>query len=235
MRIRARWALFCALAVMAAPAAHAQFAVIDATSLAQLVRQLATMQQQLVTLDSQLRQAQAAYAAMTGSRGMQNLLAGVNRNYLPADWGSLMAARGGLGGGYPALGASVQGNVAANAVLTPAQVAALSPAEQAQLTSDRQNDALLEATVQQALSSTSSRFADLSQLISALGTASDAKATLDLTARIGAEQAMVANDAAKLQVLYQAARVEQQIADQQAQEEAIAGIGSLRSLPAMGL
>ncbi len=235
MRIRARWALFCALAVMAAPAAHAQFAVIDATSLAQLVRQLATMQQQLVTLDSQLRQAQAAYAAMTGSRGMQNLLAGVNRNYLPADWGSLMAARGGLGGGYPALGASVQGNVAANAVLTPAQVAALSPAEQAQLTSDRQNAALLEATVQQALSSTSSRFADLSQLISALGTASDAKATLDLTARIGAEQAMVANDAAKLQVLYQAARVEQQIADQQAQEEAIAGIGSLRSLPAMGL
>ncbi|MGH8254612.1 MAG: type IV secretion system protein [Steroidobacteraceae bacterium] len=223
------------LAVLAAPVVHAQFAVIDAASITQLVRQVTTMEQQLTTLESQLRQAQAQTQAITGDRGMENLLPGVNRNYLPTDWAALMAAANQTSGAYPALSASVQSNIAANAVLTPAQVASLSTSEQAQLTAHRQSAALLQATVQQALATTSARFASLQQLISAIGTAQDAKASLDLQARIGAEQAMFVNDQTKLQVLYQAAQAQALVQQERTQEAAIAGIGSLRDLPAMGL
>jgi len=223
------------LALIGMPLAHAQFAVIDAASIAQLVRQLATMQQQLTQLENQLREAQAQYAAITGDRGMENLLSGVNRNYLPTDWGSLMAAVNQSGSSYPALSASVQTNINSNAVLSASQVGSLSTSEQAQLLADRQTTAMLEATVQQALSTTSSRFASLQQLISAIGTAQDAKASLDLQARVAAEETMVQNDQTKLQVLYQAAQAQQWIQGERASEQAISDIGSLRALPPMGL
>ncbi|HVA19584.1 MAG TPA: type IV secretion system protein [Solirubrobacteraceae bacterium] len=223
------------LAILIAPMAHAQFAVIDAASIVQLVRQVATMEQQLTTLESQLRQAQAQYQAITGDRGMQNLLSGVNRNYLPTDWASLMAAVNHTGSTYPALSASIQGNIQTNAVLSASQVASLSAAEQAQLVSDRQTASLLEATVQQALSTTSARFASLQQLIAAIGTTADAKASLDLQTRIAAEQAMLQNDQSKLQVLYQAAQAQAWVQQERVREQAIAGIGSMRDLPAMGL
>ena len=58
-----------------------------------------------------------------------------------------------------------------NAVLTPAQVAALSPTEQAQLAAARQSAALLQATSRAALANSSDRFASLQQLISAIGSA----------------------------------------------------------------
>jgi type IV secretion system protein VirB5 len=146
-----------------------------------------------------------------------------------------MAAVNQTGNAYPALAAGVLNNLNANAVLSPAQVAMLSGAQQAQLLADRQTVALLEATVQQALSTTSTRFASLQQLIGAIGTAQDAKASADLQARIAAEQGMVANDQSKLQVLYQAAQAQAWIQQQSTREQAIASIGSLRNLPAMGL
>jgi type IV secretion system protein VirB5 len=227
------WALVLLLSTMRA--AHAQFAVIDVASIAQLMQQLATMEQQLATLDNQLQQAQQQYQAITGGRGMQNLLVGVNRNYLPTDWASLMAAVNGQGGPFPALAAAVQNNLNANAVLSGAQVASLSATERAQLLADRQTGALLQATVQQALATASGRFASLQQLIGAIGAAQDAKGALDLEARISAEQAMLANDQSKLEVLYQAAQAQRWVEEQRARERSLADIGSLRALPAMGL
>ena len=58
---------------------------------------------------------------------------------------------------------------------------------------------------------------------------------LDLQARIGAEQAMLQNEHTKLMVLYQAAQAEEVARRQRASELAIANIGSLRRLPAIGL
>jgi type IV secretion system protein VirB5 len=223
------------LLMLSAPVAHAQFAVIDVASLTQLVKQFATMEQQLTTLESQLRQAVQQYQAITGDRGMENLLSGIQRNYLPTDWPSLMAAVNQTGGAYPTFSAGVQGNISANAVLTPAQIAALSGSQQTQLLADRQTVALLQATVQQALATTSNRFASLQQLISAIGTAQDAKGALDLETRISAEQGMLANDQSKLQVLYQAAQAQSWLQQQRTREQAISDIGSLRNLPAMGL
>ena len=223
------------LALAGTRPAHAQFAVIDVASLTQLIQEYQTLQQQLSIAQSQLSQAQSAYAAMTGGRGMQNLLSGVTRNYLPSNWSQLSQVMSGSSGSYPALASSITSLVNANAVLTPAQVAALSPTEQAQLTLARQNPALLQATASTALANSSDRFASLQQLISAIGSAADQKASLDLTARITAEQGMLQNEQTKLQMLYHVAQAQEWTRAQQVRERAIADQGSLRSLPPMGL
>jgi type IV secretion system protein VirB5 len=223
------------LTVGAVRPAQAQFAVIDVASLAQLIQEYETLQQELSTARSQLSQAQSEYAAMTGSRGMQNLLSGTNRNYLPTNWSQLSQVMNGSSGAYPGLAANVTSIQKSNAVLSPAQVAALSPSEQAQLAQARQNPALLQATSRAALANSSDRFTSLQQLISAIGGAADQKASLDQTARITAEQAMEQNEQTKLHVLYQTAQAQEWSRAQQARERAIADQGSLRSLPPMGL
>jgi type IV secretion system protein VirB5 len=214
-----------------APAAHAQWAVIDVASIQQLVQEVATMREELTTAQAQLSQARSEYAAMTGNRGMGQLLSGQNRNYLPADWAELNAVLEGSGGAYASLASSLQSLVASNAVLTAAQVASLSATERAQLQADRSSTALLQAMTQQALSATSARFATLQQLIAAIPRAADEKASLDLEDRISAEETMLQNDEIKMGVLYQLARADKQANDQRAREQAIADIGSYRNLP----
>lgn len=215
--------------------AHAQWAVIDVASLGQLVQEVAELRQQVATAQSQLTQAQNEYAAMTGNRGMQLLLAGTNRNYLPGNWSQVAQVMNGASGSFPGLAGSVQALVQSNAVLTPAQVNALSATEQAQLSAARLSAALLQGLSRTALQNSSGRFAQLQQLISAIGTANDQKGALDLNARIAAEQGMLENESTKLQVLYQIARSEELARAQRAREQGLADQGSLRSLPRMGL
>jgi type IV secretion system protein VirB5 len=165
---------------------------------------------------------------------MQNVASGTNWNYLPSDWTTLQNTLNGAGGAYSALAANVQAATSANAVLSPAQLAALSPDERAAIQAQRQSAAYLQALSQQALSTTSSRFASIQQLINAIPTATDQKGILELQARIGAEQGLLANEQTKLQVLYQAAQADEAAAVQRTREQAIASVGSLRTLPAMG-
>lgn len=223
------------LAFAAARPAAAQFAVIDVASLTQLIQEYQTLQQQVATARSQLSQAQSEYAAITGNRGMQNLLSGTLRNYLPTDWTQLSQVMSGSSASFPALASSITGLINSNAILTPAQVALLSASEQAQLAAARQNPALLAAMAQTALANSSNRFIELQSLISAIGSATDQKASLDLTARITAEQGMLQNEATKLQVLYQVAQSQEWARAQRAREQAIADQGSLRKLRPMGL
>jgi type IV secretion system protein VirB5 len=215
--------------------AHAQFAVIDIASIVQLVQEVQQLEQQVATARSQLTQAQAEYAAMTGSRGMQLLLSGTVRNYLPPDWTQLSQVLSGSSGSFPTLASDLRTLESSNAVLTSAQVAVLSPTQQAALTSARQSPAMLQAIARAALANSSDRFASLQQLIGAIGGAADQKAALDLNARIAAEQGMLQNEQTKLQVLYQVAQSQEWSRAQRAREQAIADQGSLRQLSAMGL
>lgn len=185
------------------PAAHAQWAVIDVGAIAQLMQEVQTMSQQLITAEAQLQQAENTLQSMSGSRGMQFLLNGTNRNYLPANSGQLTSAMQG-GGSYPGLALDVRNAVSANAVLTQAQLAALSPADQQLISAARQTAALRQAIAQEALANSSNRFAALQGLISAIGSATDQKGVLDLQARIAAEIGMLQNEQTKLLVLAQA-------------------------------
>lgn len=211
--------------LLAAPAAHAQFAVIDVASVTQLVTEVQDLEQALTVARDQLAEARTELRSMTGDRGMQRLLAGTDRNYLPGDWGQLAAALDGTSSAYGAFSAAVQGALTEESVLTPSQMKLLSPDAQQQLTEDRKTAALLEAVSRQALANASGRFADLQQLIDAIGTASDQKGILDLDARIAAEQAMLENERSKLAMLVAAAEAQRWSDEERDRERAIAGQG----------
>jgi type IV secretion system protein VirB5 len=214
--------------------ARAQIPVTDAGAILQLVAEVNTLEQQLNTARQDLAQAEQQYQSTIGGRGMGQLLAGTVRNYLPANSTQLQAALQGSGAGF-ALGADVNTYVSSNAVLSAQQVAALAPAEQDAVQAGRRDAAAVQAISQEALAHTSDRFAALQLLINAISQAADQKGILDLVARIAAEQGMLQNEQTKLNVLGQATLGDELARQQRERERVVADIGSLRSLPAMGL
>ena len=215
------------VSVAMVPTARAQWAVVDVGAIAQLLQQLQTMERQLTMSRGQLLSAQQALQAMTGDRGMENLLSGTQRNYLPTNWAQLInALQGQRTGPYAGLSGRVQSNVTANAVLSPQQLATLSLSDQQQIQAARQWSALQQAVTQAALTNASGRFAAIQTLIAAIPTAKDQKASLDLQARISAELGMLQNEQTKLQVLSQAMQAQESTLREQASERALAGQGN---------
>jgi type IV secretion system protein VirB5 len=212
----------------AAPAAQAQFAVVDVASLSQLISEVQVLEQQLATARSELTQAQTEYQSITGARGMGRLLAGSVRNYLPPDWSTVQAALRGAAR-YPKLAADLQSAMSAAAVLSAEQLAALSPAANAQLQSYRQTVALLQSVSHESLANSSSRFAAVQQLLDAIAQASDQKAILELQARIAGEEGMLQNETTKLQAVYQSMQAQEWSNAQRMRELAIAGHGQFDS------
>jgi type IV secretion system protein VirB5 len=219
----------CLSILLVSPVAHAQFAVVDVGAITQLVTQVRTLEEQLATAQAHLAQAQAEYGSMTGARGMERLLAGVQRNYLPANWAQVQSVLQGTAGVYGGLANAITGTIAGNAVLSAQQLAALPPDVRQQIDSTRRLDALLENVTQEALVSTSNRFATLQQLIDAIPAATDQKGALDLQARVSVENAMLQNEQTKLQSLYQLVQAQERAGQQQARERALAGHGAFAS------
>ncbi len=223
------------LCIAFGPAAQAQFAVIDIGAVTQLLIEVQQLEQALQVAQSTLAQSQQTYSAITGGRGMQLLLPGINRNYLPGNWTQLVGAQSGAGGVYGALGSDVTATIQRNAILTPNSTRNFSAAENAQLTARRGAVALHESLTRQELANVSQRFASIQSLTNAIPTATDEKGILDLQARIQVEQGMLQNENSKLHVLYQAAQSQAQTERARADEQAILDIGHLRALPPMGL
>ncbi len=222
------WVVLGALAAVM-PTARAQVAVIDVAALTQLLSEVQSLEQQVATARSQLTQAQVEYQSITGNRGMQLLLAGTVRNYLPQNWATVQGAAQGALGTFPALTGDVTRASAALAVLSGQQLAAMPPAAAQTVRAERQSAALLQALSHEALANSSSRFVALQQLVSTIGAASDQKAILELQARIGAEQGMLQNEHNKLQDLYQAALADQLANTERVHELSVAGQGQFAS------
>jgi type IV secretion system protein VirB5 len=220
-----QWIVACLVVSLAGvPAARAQWAVIDAPAIVQLIQEVQTMAQQLATARAQLLQAQQALQTMTGDRGMQLLLSGTVRNYQPTDWAQVTGVVQGSGG-FGVLSSDVQNLMTTNAVLSPQRLATLSPSAQQLIQGQRQWSAMQQALAHQALSNASNRFASIQNLISAISTAADQKAILDLQARISAELGMLQNEQTKVQILNQSTQAQVFALRQQAREQVIDGHG----------
>jgi type IV secretion system protein VirB5 len=159
---------------------------------------------------------------------MEQLLSGTVRNYLPPTWNGLQGSFQ-PGGGYTALSTDLNTALKSNAILSQQALAGASSAANRQVQTDRQSVALLQAISHEALATTSTRFASLQQLINTIGSATDQKSVLELQARIGAENAMLLNEQAKLQTLYQGALAQQWASAQQVSEQAVASHGLFSS------
>jgi type IV secretion system protein VirB5 len=208
--------------------ARAQWAVVDAPAIVQLIQEVKEMEQEVQTAESQLTQAKQALQTMTGGRGMQLLLSGVVRNYLPSNWSQLMSVVNG-GGGSAGLSSTVRSAIGSNAILSPQQLSTLSPSVQQQIVAVRQSNALQQALAQTALTNASGRFASVQTLISAIPSAKDQKGILDLQARISAELGMLQNEQTKLQVLHQSMEAQNAVLQQQDRERILAAQGTFAS------
>jgi type IV secretion system protein VirB5 len=224
-------ALTAALA-SAPPLQASGIPVVDVAAITQLIQQISYWQQQISAMASQLQQLQQTYASMTGGRGMEQLLPQTpdQRNYLPPDYAELMATVNGHSASYSGLAGQMQTALTANAVLSAAQMSALSPETRQLVEQGRRSAAMVSVMSQTAYRQTSQRFAALQQLISMIGYAHDQKAIQDLQARVNAEQAMLANEQSKLQALFHIAQAEQLQLQQRAREQSALGVGSVVSV-----
>jgi type IV secretion system protein VirB5 len=199
--------------------------VIDIGAITQLITEVQILEEQLTTAREHLAQARTEYDSITGGRGMERLLAGVQRNYLPASWADLQGAMQGGGGLYGALGAAVAATVAQSSILPDSSLALLPPDVVIRIQTARRLTALQQNLTRQALTTSSERFASLQQLIQAIGGAVDQKAALDLQARISSEVSMLQNEQSKLITLYQLVQAEEHANRQQLNERAVVGHG----------
>lgn len=232
--------LLAATVFTASPGAKAGIPVIDVTAVANLMQQIMYWQQQISSMQRQYDQLKASkdqlaqtYGAMTGTRGMEQLLPIPEhaRNYLPPTYGELMSTLNGSSASYTGLAGHVQSIMKANSVLSGTQMNALSPELRQIVEQGRQSAAFLNGMTQSAYQNTSQRFSALQQLINRIATAQDPKAIQDLQARIQAEQSMLTNEQTKLQSLYQIAQSEELTRKQRIREQSASEIGSTRSLP----
>ena len=228
-------AFFLAASALLMPLhARAGIPVIDFAAIANLVQQVMYWQQQISAMQKQFDQLQASkqqlqqtYGAMTGSRGMDQLLStsDAQRNYLPKNYDELMSLTSGSSSGYSGLSSQVQSIMNANKILTSSQMDALSPEMRQAVEQGRQASALLGGMTRSAYQNTSQRFSALQQLIDAIGRTNDPKAIQELQARIQAEQNMLTNEQTKLQSLYQIAKAEEIAQQQRTREQVISGHG----------
>jgi len=212
------------LCTVAAQSAHAQFAVIDVGAITQLIAQVELLQDQLTTARAHLAQAQAEFASITGGRGMEQLLSGAPRNYLPTSWVDLQAVMQG-GGGFGGLGGAIAATVTINSILPDKSLALLPADVRKEIAERRLLTALQQNLARQALLTTSQRFDLLQQLISAIPRAADQKAVLDLQARAAAENAMLLNEQSKLRTLAEVVQAQERANQQQMRERAALGHG----------
>jgi type IV secretion system protein VirB5 len=140
---------------------------------------------------------------------MEQLLQGVQRNYLPQSWADLQGVMQGGGGAYGALGGAVAATVAQNSILPDATLALLPADVRREIEIRRQLTALQQILTRTALLTASNRFTSLQQLITAIGGAADQKAVLDLQARVASENSMLQNEQSKLFTIYQLVQAEE--------------------------
>lgn len=200
-----------------APGAFAQgIPVIDAAGIAQAISQGVQLAEQIQQLKNQLDQAMQLYNSLNGARGMANLLnTPLARQYLPKSASDLYGLSSGAGG-FTSISQSIATLKKAGAVLNSGDLT--SAGAKSALDKAQTAIASKQATIEAAFNAAGARFDSLQGLIDNIDTATDPKAVQDLQARISAEQVMMQNETAKLAMLDQIRRAQQDLADQQGRE-----------------
>ncbi len=220
MSLRRRFALVAvAGACIGVSPTFAQTIVYDPTAAARLAAQAQTALQQLEQLKAQVAQGQKLYAGFSTPSNVNAIASALAspalRSFLP-DAQRFTAAGQGDFSGLGALGAAAAALRAQTRIYTPS---ASDPAG-AQLEASGARGARDLALGQQVATVSASRLQGLQQLQGAIGTAADARAVLDLQARLQAEQAMISNDQVRLQGLAMAQAAEDRMQVQRDRETA---------------
>jgi type IV secretion system protein VirB5 len=208
--------------------------VFDPQALAANMQQLASWAQQLQQMRAQLTQQTGTLQAMTGNRGLGNVLplANSTRNYLPQGASDMLGVLNNTNNSYAGMGSQIQALVRNNAILSNASLTNMnmSPAQQKLLTDSRTNAAAIQSISAQGMANASARFGYLQSLMSQINATTDPKAIAELNARIEAEQTMMTNEQTKLQQTLSLMQSRGAVTEQQKNEMAIQQTGSISTL-----
>ena len=213
-------AVALSLASLVRPAG-AQQIVHDPANYAKLIEAAQTQLKQLRQLEGQLDQAKRLYEGFNQASGVNGLAQGLAspalRQVLPDAQRYLDAAKGGFAGLGQIGAKAAQIREANRLYAAPVN----DPAGQTLgAAGDR---AARDLALGQAVADAGAlRLAGLQQLQGGLDAAPNARAVMDLQARLAAEQAMIANDQTRLQGLAMAQAAEARLAEQRAREQVAA-------------
>lgn len=195
-RIR-REVIFAATVAMAAASspAMAQQVVFDPTAAINFAKGLVEVKAQLETAKSQLGEAQKMYASVTGSRGFGDLLRDGNLDqYLPADAKALYDGSGG--------GAGISGSIDDILRYEQSQQTGTVAEVEARLREREGTAAATEKAVGlRAYEGAQVRLDQIDALLDRTAETEDAKGVAELQVRLAGEQAAIANETAKLQLI----------------------------------
>lgn len=213
--------LVSALLLGAALPSHAvaQLAVVDAGNIANTAAQLTELRSQLTQLRAtydkvtdQLNEAKRMTAAVTGSRGLGDIANDPNiRRYLPTSMKNIYdaAARGGYSG--------ISGTI--DEVLRAEELTGTTADKIAAIKARRQRGAATNKLVgEDGFAGAQARLSQLDALQQKINDTQDPKAIQDLQARILIEQANMAAESQKLQLMSMMAAAEEKLAEQQSRE-----------------
>jgi type IV secretion system protein VirB5 len=216
------------IAASATPAS-AQTIVHDPTNYASLIRQAQTALDELNELRNQVAEAKRLYDGFNTASGAGRLAPLLSdpalRRFVP-DLDTYVAAANGDFSRLGSIGQAASVLRSAERLFTPAPGDALG--QDLERAGDRA--ARDVALGQAAAKSGGERLAGLQQLLDALDGAPNARAVMDLQARISAEQALTANDQMRLQGLAMAQEAEARMQTQRDRERAMAGAQSRLAL-----
>lgn len=207
--------------------------VIDVSSLAQQIQQVAAWAQQYQQMTQQIQQLQQQIQSVTGSRGFSSALNSPAfqqaRRMLPQDAQALLDLAN--GGSYGNLANSINSIKQNTTTLNRGNFSD-------QLGSDMWEADLNRAASNKALSmeaynSAQQRLSNLESLMSQISTTDDPKAIGELQARIATEQGLIQNEQAKIQAMAMLVNAEKQISEMQSREVSIRSSGMNQSLPRM--
>ncbi|MBU1376168.1 MAG: type IV secretion system protein [Alphaproteobacteria bacterium] len=208
-----------ALALAAPLPASAQMIVHDPTSYASLIREAQTALDQLTELKAQVGEAKRLYDGFNSASGAGALAAALGTTQLRAfvpDIDKYVAAAKGDLNALGALGRKATDIRTAQRLFTAKADDLIG--QELERSGDRVARDL--ALGQEAASVGAGRLEGLQQLASALDTAPNARAVMDLQARLSAEQAMISNDQMRLQGLAMAQAAETRLQAQRDRERA---------------
>jgi type IV secretion system protein VirB5 len=221
MTARSRLAVLAAAALLSPGPVAAQEIVHDPINYASLIRQAENGISQLQQLQQQLSQAQRLYGSFNTASNVGALASLLNnpsvRAFIPSVAAFESAANGDFSG-LQQIGQQALAIRQANRLYTPP--AGDAAGQDLETAGDRAARDL--ALGQQTATTGAQRLTGLQTLNAAIDAAPDARAVMDLQARLAAEHAMIANDQMRLQGLAMAQAAEDRLQSQRDQERAAA-------------
>jgi type IV secretion system protein VirB5 len=206
-----------AIFLAGASAAQAQEIVYDPTNYGKLIEQAETGLKQLQQLQSQVQQAQRLYDGFNRASGVNGLASVLESPALRAALPDAATFASAASGNLNALG---QIGARAAQIRSGARVYTAATPDTASQALDAAGNraALAQALGERVADAGAQRLAGLQQLQASLDTAPDARAVMDLQARLTAEHAMIANDQMRLQGLALSQAAQEKLATQQEKE-----------------